>query len=158
LRAKAYFYDNETVDKMRHIVAERLDALEAGRGAATIILDLIAKWMKYDEKIDTEFNASPVEHGLSLKAQELRSKVFFGMKRTTLNAIMELVEKYLQCHGISTDGINDLGQLVLAVSQTVAKTALAGAATGAALNTAGQPGLRRWRCWPERSWTSAALR
>jgi len=42
--------------------------------------------------------------------------VFFGMKRTTLNAIMELVEIYLHCHGISSDGINDLGQLVLAVS------------------------------------------
>jgi hypothetical protein len=40
------------------------------------------------------------------------------------------VEKCLQCHGISTDGINDLGQVVLAVSQTAAKTALAGAATG----------------------------
>lgn len=95
--------------------------------------------MKYDEKIDAEFSASPVEHGLSLKAQERRSKVFFGMKRTTLNAIMELVETYLQCHGISTDGINDLGQVVLAVSQRAAKTTLAGSTTGAALNSAVQP-------------------
>jgi len=46
---------------------------------------------------------------------------------------------YLQCHGIPTDGINDLDQLVLAVSQTAAKTALARAATGAALNAVGQP-------------------
>jgi hypothetical protein len=80
-----------------------------------------------------------VEHGLSLKAQELRSKVFFGMKRTNLDAIMELVEMYLQCHGISTDGLNDLGQVLLAVSQRAAKTALAGAAAGEALNAAGQP-------------------
>jgi len=72
-------------------------------------------------------------------AQERRSKVFFGMKRTTLNAIMELVEIYLHCHGISSDGINDLGQLVLAVSQRAATTALAGRATGVALNAVGQP-------------------
>ena len=61
--------------------------------------------------------------------------MFFSMKRTTLNAIMELVEMYLHCHRISMDGINDLGQLVLAVSQTAAKTTLA----AAALNAAGQP-------------------
>jgi hypothetical protein len=61
--------------------------------------------------------------------------MFFSMKRTTLNAIMELVEMYLHCHRISMDGINDLGQLVVAVSQTAAKTTLA----AAALNTAGQP-------------------
>jgi hypothetical protein len=91
--------------------------------------------MKCDEKIDAEFNARPVEQGLSLKAQELRSKVFLGMKRTTLNAIMELVEMYLHCHGISTDGISDLGQVALAVSQRAAKTALA----GEALNAAGRP-------------------
>ena len=42
---------------------------------------------------------------------------------------------YLHCHGISTDGINDLGQLVLAVSQIAAKTTLA----GAVLNTTGRP-------------------
>jgi hypothetical protein len=44
---------------------------------------------------------------------------------------MELVEMYLQCHETSTDGINHLGQLVLAVSQTSSKTALAGAALSA---------------------------
>ena len=48
-------------------------------------------------------------------------------------------DMYLHCHGIPTDGINDLGQLVLAVSQTAAKTALAAATTGAALNAVGQP-------------------
>jgi hypothetical protein len=91
--------------------------------------------MKYDNKTAAEFNASPVGHGLSLKRTGTAVKMFFNINRTTLNATMELVEMYLHCHRISMDGINDLGQLVLAVSQTAAKTTLA----AAALNAAGQP-------------------
>src|ERR1017187_6172007 len=47
LRAKAYFSDNETVESMKQAVAAKLDSLEAGKGAATIILTHLAKWLKY---------------------------------------------------------------------------------------------------------------
>jgi hypothetical protein len=133
LRAKAFFYDNESVDKMRQVVAERLDGLEAGRGAAHIILDLIAKWMKYDDRIDEVFDASPVVAGLKPASNLKLSNMFFEMKNKTRHAVQELVVQYLQCHGISTDGLNDLGQLVTAVSQSGAKAALVGAAVGAQL-------------------------
>src|ERR1035437_3047999 len=137
LRARAYFYDNESVDKMRTVVTQKLDGLEAGRGAAIIILDLIAKWAKYDDKIDELFNYTPVEEGLSLAKQDTRQELFFRMKNNTMNAQLKLVDKYLKCHGISADGLNDLGQLVMSVSNAATKNALVGAATGAAI--AGDP-------------------
>ncbi len=121
LRAKAYFYDNESVDKMRHLAAERLDALEAGRGMATIVLDLIAKWVKYDDKIDEAFDSTPVVEGLSARQQGRRAALFFKLKRQTMKGILELIDKYLACHGISTNSLNDLGQLVMAVRNSVAK-------------------------------------
>lgn len=133
LRAKAYFYDNESVDAMRKTIAERLDGLEAGRGAATVVLDLIAKWVKYDDKIDDVFSGSPVQEGLSATAQAKRATTFLALKRNTMRGVLELIDKYLACHGISHDGMNDLGQLVMAVSNSAAKSALAGAATGAVI-------------------------
>jgi hypothetical protein len=126
LRAKAYFYDKESIETMRVIVAERLDALEAGRGAATILLDLIAKWMKYDDAIDAAFNYSPVdepvdEEGSDLQAIAVRAGIFLKLKTQTVQVLMQLIEKYLQCHGLSSDGISEFGQLVLAVSRQAAK-------------------------------------
>jgi hypothetical protein len=99
---------------------------EAGRGAATIVLDLIAKWMKYDDAIDAAFNYSPVdepvdEEGSDLKAIAVRAGIFFTLKTQTVEVLMQLIEKYLQCHGISSDGISEFGQLVLAVSRQAAK-------------------------------------
>lgn len=136
-RAKAYFYDNESVEAMKKVVTERLDGLEAGRGSATVILDLIAKWMKYDNKLDEAFNFSPVNPAVPDSLKEKQADRFFKLKNKTRHAIQELVTQYLQCHGINTDGLNDLGQLVMSVSQAAAKTALAGVATGAAAQLAG---------------------
>jgi len=133
LRSKAYFYDKESVDKMRVVVAEKLDGMEAGRGSATVVLDLIAKWMRYDDSIDEAFGSSPVQEGLSNVMQEKRADLFFKLKRKTLNAVLELVEKYLQCHGISSDGISDLGQLALAVANSATKSTINGMVAGAAL-------------------------
>jgi hypothetical protein len=122
LRAKAYFYDKESIETMRVIVAERLDALEAGRGAATIVLELIAKWMKYDEAIDAAFNYSPVdEKGTDLKAKAVRAGIFLKIKTQTAQVLMQLVGKYLQCHGIGSDEISEFGQLVLAISRQAAR-------------------------------------
>lgn len=133
LRAKAYFYDNASVDKMKEVITERLDGLEAGRGAATLVLDLIEKWTSYDVRIDEVFESSPVVAGLGVDAQQRRARFFYGLKERNLKALLGLIDKYLACHGIATDGLNDLGQLVMAVSQSSAKSALAAAATGAAL-------------------------
>jgi len=137
-RAKAYFYDNDSVDNMRKVVKERLDGLEAGRGSATVILDLIAKWMKYDDKIDEAFHFTPVNPEVSDVMKEKMVDRFLKLKNKTRVAIQNLVTQYLQCHGISTDGLNDLGALVMAVSQSAAKGALAGVATGAAAANSGQ--------------------
>jgi len=132
-RAKAYFYDNKSVESMKKVVTERLDGLEAGRGAATVILDLIAKWTKYDDRLDEVFNYSPVFEGLKDGQNERMADRFFKLKNKTRYAIQNLVEQYLKCHGIESDGVNDLGQLVLAASQSAARAALAGTATGAAI-------------------------
>lgn len=130
LRSRAFFYDNESVDKMRVVVAAKLDGMEAGRGAATVVLDLIAKWMKYDERVDEAFDYSPVQNGVSKTANETRSKIFFRMHRETLDAIMELTSKYLECHGITAGGLNDLGSLIMAVSTGSANAALRGQQQG----------------------------
>ncbi len=133
MRAKAYFFDNESVDKMRLVVAEKLDGLEAGRGSATVILDLIAKWMKYDDRLDQAFDYSPVTLGAPMRMNQRKANFFFSLKNKTRLALQELVAQYLQCHGINTEGLNDLGQLVMAVSKSAANATLAGAATGAAI-------------------------
>jgi hypothetical protein len=130
LRSRAFFYDNESVDKMRVIVASKLDGMEAGRGAATVVLDLIAKWMKYDEKVDEAFDYSPVQVGVSRTSNEIRSKIFFRMHRETLDAILELTSKYLECHGITAGGLNDLGSLIMAVSRGSANAVLQGQEQG----------------------------
>lgn len=137
LRAKAYFYDNASVDGMRKSIAESLNGLEAGKGAATLVLELIDKWVSYDSRIDEVFESTPVVPGLGVEAQQRRAKFFYGLKERNLRALLGLIDKYLACHGIATDGLNNLGQLVMAVSQSAAKNTLAAAATGAAL--AGQP-------------------
>lgn len=49
----------------------KLDSLEAGRGAATIVLNMLAKWVKYDDKIDEVFDSTPVVECLSAR-QEAR--------------------------------------------------------------------------------------
>ena len=138
IRLRSYFYDNESVDRMKKIVEEKLDGLEAGRGAATIVLDLIAKWAKYDEKIDEVYDSAPVVEGLNKTQQEKRARLFFYLKKETMGGLLKLIDKYLACHGISTDGMNDLGQLVMAVSNSAAKNALTGAATGAVLGQRSQ--------------------
>jgi len=137
-RAKTYFYDNESVDKMRQVVAKSLDGMEAGRGSATVILDLIAKWVKYDDKIDEAFHFTPVSPLVSDAQKEKMVDRFLKLKNKTRHSIQELVTQYLQCHGINHDGLNDLGALVMAVSQSAAKGALAGVATGAAAANAGK--------------------
>jgi hypothetical protein len=124
LRAKAYFYDNESVDKMRHLAAERLDALEAGRGAATIVLDMIEKWMKYDDKLDEVFDGTPVVEGLSDDEQDKRASRFYRLKERSVKGLLVLLDKYLACHGIAHDGLNDLGALVMAVNNSAAKGCL----------------------------------
>ena len=43
LRARAYFSDNETVEKLKLEAAQKLEGLEAGRGAAAIVLNMLAK-------------------------------------------------------------------------------------------------------------------
>jgi hypothetical protein len=55
------------------------------------------------------------------------------MKERSRRGVLELVDKYLACHGISTNGLTDLGQLVMMISNSAARNVLAGAATGAAL-------------------------
>jgi hypothetical protein len=135
LRAKAYFFDKESLETMRKTVHEKLDGLEAGRGAATLVLELLAKWMKYDDKLDEVFDSTPVLEGLSPTKQEKRADLFFKLKRKTLEGSLELVDKYLACHGITTNGLNDLGSLVMAVSNSAAKNVLAGAAAGAVLQS-----------------------
>lgn len=91
------------------------------RGAATIVLDLIAKWVNYDDKIDEVFEASPVLGGLNLKEQAKRANLFFKLREKSLKGILALIDKYLACHGIAHDGLNDLGALVMAVSNSAAK-------------------------------------
>ncbi len=136
MRAKTYFYDNESVDSLKKITAERLDGLEAGRGAALIILDLIAKWMQYDDKLDDVFDGTPVLEGLSVAQQEKRSNRFYDLKEKNLKGVLKLIDKYLACHGIASEsGMNDLGQLVIAVSNSAARNVLAGTAMGGALAT-----------------------
>jgi hypothetical protein len=140
-RAKAYFYDNDSVDKMRAVIAKEMNGIEAGRGSATVILDLIAKWMKYDDKLDEAFGGSPLVESKNGYINEKRSDLFFKYKSKTKNAIMELVRQYLECHGIGHEGLNDLGQLVMAVSQSAARASLQGAATGAVIGQSPALGL-----------------
>lgn len=134
IRAKAYFNDNESVEKMKKVVAERLDGLEAGRGAATIVLDVLGKWMEYDGQRDEMFGGNLVVGGLSDKQQNDRANRFYRLKERSLKGLMFLIDKYLSCHGISSEnGMNDLGQLVMAVSNASARQVLTGAAAGMAL-------------------------
>ena len=126
LRAKAYFSDRESASAIRKACAERLDGLEAGRSAATVICDFIERWMKYDDKIDEVFDGTPVVEGLSLDAQEKRSELFFRQKERTMNAVLKLIDKYLACYGISTTCANDIGALAAAVTTSAAKQLVAG--------------------------------
>lgn len=107
IRARTYFYDKDSVDKMRQVVAERLDGLEAARGSALVILELIAKWMKYDDKIDEVFDGTPVVEGLSPAQQKKRSDLFLGMKAKTAAQIRLLQDQYLACHGIPLGAVPD---------------------------------------------------
>jgi hypothetical protein len=109
IRAKAYFYDHESLDKLKQVTAERLNGLEAGQGAATIIMELIAEWMKADRLIDEVFGP-PLLEGLTDAQNEKRSDRYFKMKDRTRSGICGLIERYLLCHGIATDGMNDLGR------------------------------------------------
>ena len=134
LRATAYFSDRPSAQALRKACVDRLNGLEAGRSAATVICDMIDKWLKYDDKIDEVYDGTPVVEGLSATQQEKRAKAFFKYKRETKDAVLQLVARYLECYGIAPGtGLNDLGQLVMAVSQQGAHNALAGAATGAAM-------------------------
>jgi hypothetical protein len=137
IRAKAYFYDHESLDKLKQVTAERLNGLEAGQGAATIIMELIAEWMKADRLIDEVFGP-PLLEGLTDAQNEKRSDRYFKMKDRTRSGICGLIERYLLCHGIATDGMNDLGRLAMALSNSAARNVLAGVAAGAAIGP-GEP-------------------
>jgi hypothetical protein len=137
IRAKAYFYDHESLNKLKQVTAERLNGLEAGQGAATIIMELIAEWMKADRLIDEVFGP-PLLEGLTDAQNEKRSDRYFKMKDRTRSGICGLIERYLLCHGIATDGMNDLGRLAMALSNSAARNVLAGVAAGAAIGP-GEP-------------------
>lgn len=133
IRAKAYFYDNESLEKMKHVIAERMDTIEAGRGAATLVLDLLAKWIRYDDSIDEAFASTPMVAGLNPMVQQKRADLFFRMKNQTLDGTARLIEKYLACHGINTDGVTDLAHLIVAAGKSASAAALTGVAAGAAI-------------------------
>lgn len=141
LRAAAYFYDTESLNKMKETITQQLDGLEAGRGAATLVLDLLAKAIKSDNMIDEVFGGTPVLDGLSLSKQEKRAGLFFKLKRQSTGITLDLLDKYLACHGISPNGLNSLGNLVTAVGSAAARGALQGAAAGGALSQPDSPAL-----------------
>ncbi len=89
LRARAYFSDNETIEKLKLEAAQKLDSLEAGKGAAKIILGLLAKWQKYDDQIDELFNNRTVEPGLShtKKKPEASDVIVTLVKSNVITAI-----------------------------------------------------------------------
>jgi hypothetical protein len=126
IRNMAYFSGRGCADTLRQACQERLDGLAAGRAAATVIIDLIDRWLKYDDSIDEVYDGRPVVEGLSPAQQEKRANLFFRWKKETKNAVLELVDKYLACHGISTNCVNDLGALVMATTTTSAKLLTAG--------------------------------
>src|ERR1035437_4982986 len=136
IRAQAYFYDDKSLESMKHVIAERLDSLEAGRGSATLVLDMLAKYMRYDASIDDAFGNEPVVAGINPLKQKARAEFFFSLKEKTLKGSMELIHAYLACHGINSDGVNDLARLILAVGKNSANAALAGVVTGAGITSA----------------------
>lgn len=141
LRAKAYFYDNESVDSMRVVIAERLNGLEAGRGAATVILDYIAEYVRYNHDVDEAFGKLVVP-GIPILKQMKRAEAFLKLKDKLRAAMLELMDKYLACHGISHNGLNDLGQLVMSVSASATNSALAGTVAGTAMAGEFSPAAR----------------
>src|ERR1035437_10011421 len=136
IRAQAYFYDDKSLESMKQVVAERLDSLEAGRGSATLVLDMLAKYMRYDASIDDAFGNEPVVAGINPLKQKARAEFFFSLKEKTLKGSMELIHAYLACHGINSDGVNDLARLIIAVGKNSANAALAGVVTGAGITSA----------------------
>lgn len=132
LRARAFFSDNDSFRRMREEVRIRLNGLEAGRGAAEAVLGVIQKFVKYDLDIDDAYLGTPVLCGLSDAKNEERAKRFYKLKERNIKSLMELIDKYLECHGITKHGMNDFSNLITAVSTGAANAALAGSATGAA--------------------------
>ena len=133
LRARAYFSDNETIEKLKLEASQKLDSLQAGKGAAAIVLNMLAKWQKYDDQIDELFQNQAVQPGVSLAKNARRTQIFFAMKKQTMGGITGLIDKLLQCYGITPNGLNDLGALYTAASNSAARDVLMGTAAGAML-------------------------
>jgi len=133
MRARTYFYDNESVDKMRVILTTKLDGLEAGRGAATLVLEVLSKWMSYDSKLDEAFEGTPIVIGLSPLKQQARVEAFLKWKKETAEIITMLLRLYLACQGIAPDAVNDLATVAQVVGNASARAALSGVNAGATL-------------------------
>ena len=132
MRASAYFNDNTAVTKLRTVMKERLDGLEASRASAHFVLDLIAKWAKYDDEIDRMYSASMPDKNASIGVKDRFYDRFFKQKNRTRSALQGLTTQFMLCHGIGPDHLSDFGNLVLAISKGSAQSFLAGQAVGAA--------------------------
>lgn len=131
--------ENPEVKGMQKILDQRLDGLEAGRGVAQVVLKLIGEYLGYSEKIAQVFGNDPVLEELSPEKNEERAKIFFGLKSRVHSKLMEFLELYLKCHGITQDDMT-----VLANAAAVgANAALKGAAVGAMVAQPQSPVLQQ---------------
>lgn len=131
-RDKLLYYDRESVRKMHTVIKERLDALEAGRGAATVVLDMLAKLTKWSDDVDRYFGHTLLVPSEGKDKQKLtqavkeRTNYYLRLQAMLFNHTHAALQQYLRCHGIADSDLSVLAQM----AAVGAKAALAGAAAG----------------------------